>query len=64
MSLEFSVLDELFTSLTTLIIIISAIIAGVFYYWSDITEAQFLDAVKSIFVFQSIAEDNGTGLRI
>jgi hypothetical protein len=59
MSLEFSVLDELLTSFTSLTILGSAIIAGVFYYWSDITEAQFLDAVKSIFVFQSIAEDNG-----
>ena len=59
MSLEFSVLDELLTSLTSLTILGSAIIAGVFYYWSDITEAQFLDAVKSIFVFQSITEDNG-----
>lgn len=59
MSLEFSVLDELLTSLTSLTILGSAIIAGVFYYWSDITEAQFLDAVKSIFVFQSITEDDG-----
>ena len=60
MSLEFSVLDELLTSLTSLIIIGSAIVAGVFYYWSDITEAQFLDALKSIFVFQSIVEDKET----
>lgn len=61
MSLEFSIFDELLTSVTSLIIIGSAIVAGVFYYWSDITEAQFLDAVKSIFVFQPIAEDKDTG---
>ena len=40
-------LDKIFTWLISLIIMGSAVVAGVFFYWSDLSEAQVLEFLKS-----------------